>query len=126
MIINKIKILINVFVLPEYNGYQNVISRVHWALRFENNGISSDAFIETFLNIDNIQGFISANQIGNERLLEWVYNKQGGDAFVASLEPFHIEQINYKISCIGQEPYSDGFNFENTQANNLVIPAEVL
>ena len=127
MITNKTKMLKNVFVLPEHNGYQNVISRVHWALRFENEGVTSDAFIETLLDVNNTQNFIPANQVGNELALQWAYDTQGGDAFAAQLEPFHVEQINYKKACAGQVLYSDGFDLPSAQTGTSQgIPTEVL
>lgn len=106
---NITRTLVAVFVYPQYAGRTNVVRRVHWVLKFEDAGIVSNAFVETFLDVDNITNFIPANQIGNDRVLQWAFDAQGGDAFVDSLRQYHAEQINYQKSIAGQQSYTDGF-----------------
>lgn len=107
---NITKQLVRVFVLPQHNGMQNVIRRVHWIITFEQDGYSSVAFAETFLDVDNIQNFIAADQVGTNRLLDWAYEAQGGDAYVAQIQPYHLDQIQYQKNCSDQEEYSNGFD----------------
>lgn len=122
---NITRALVAVFVHPEYAGRQNVVRRVHWVLKFEDAGTVSNAFVETFLDVDNITNFIPANQIGNDRVLQWAFDAQGGDAFVDSLREYHAEQINYKKSIAGQQLYTDGFDIViPTSAPS--VPATVL
>ena len=109
---NVTKKLLQVFVIPEHLGRQNVVRRVQWVLQFELNGVSSDAFVETFLDIQDLQNYIPANEIGNERLLQWAFDAQGGDSFVAQITAHHEEQLQYKLQCAGQEPYTQGFDLE--------------
>lgn len=106
---NISKHLISVFVLPSKGEHQNVICRVVWMLRFEEDGHQSDALVETILPTDNISDFVPANEVGNERVLEWAYNAQGGEALVAELSPYHTDQINYAKLCVGHVPFTDGF-----------------
>ena len=122
---NITRALIAVFVYPEYAGRQNVVRRVHWILKFEDAGIVSNAFVETFLDVDNITNFIPANQIGNDRVLQWAFDAQGGDAFVDSVRPYHEEQINYQKSIAGQQSYTDGFTIV-PPTTSPSVPATVL
>lgn len=108
---NITKHLQSVFTYPQHQGHPNVIRRVRWILRFERDGLTSEAGVETFLNVDAIENFIPANEIGTERILQWAYDAQGGDAFVSQLLAVHEEQLNYKAACAGQEIYSEGFDF---------------
>lgn len=122
---NITKKLIKVFVLPEHGGRQNVVRRVHWIVVFEDDGHSSVAFAETFLDVDALQDFIPANEVGTERVLDWAFQAQGGDAYIAEIQPYHAEQIAYNKMCAGQTEFRDGFEFHRpmTQTN---IPADVL
>jgi len=122
---NVTKNLVKVFVIPEHAGHQNVIRRVLWNIRFEQDGATSDAGVETFLDVDNIQTFIPADQVGNDRLLEWVYAAQGGDAFLAQIQPFHEEQVAYAKQCNALQTYTTGFDFM-TGVTPTTIPAAVL
>lgn len=122
---NVTRLLANVFVIPEHAGRQNVVRRVHWILRFEKNGFHSNAFVETFLDIENLQNYIPANEIGNERVLQWAFDAQGGENFVAQIQPYHDEQIEHQIQCAGQEVYTDGFEVI-TQSPPGHIPSAVV
>lgn len=104
------KHLIQVNVYPEYAGRQNVVRHVMWAIKFERAGFSSTAFVETFLDADNISEFVPANEIGTERLLQWAFEAQGGDAFLAHVQPRNEEEIDLQIAKAGQVPYTDGFD----------------
>lgn len=122
---NMTRALVGVFVYPTYAGRTNVVRRVNWLLRFEDAGFSSDAFVETFLDVDNITNFIPANEIGTERVLQWAFDAQGGDAFVDTLRSYHAEQINYQKALSGQQSYTDGFNFI-VPAPAPTVPSSVL
>ena len=122
---NITKQLNQVFVIPEHNGNQNVIRRVLWCLCFEKDGVVSEAGVETFLDVDNIQNFIPINEVGDDRLLEWVFAAQGGDAFIDFLRPHHEEQLNYAKQCAGLETYSTNFNL-STSVPRTTIPSEIL
>lgn len=106
---NITKQLANVFVVPEQDGKQNVIRRVHWLITFEDGGYESTGFVETFLDVDNSQEFIACTQVGNSRLLEWAYAAQGGDAYLDEILPFHAEQIKLKKLRSGQVSFTAGF-----------------
>jgi hypothetical protein len=106
---NITKTLTAVYVLPEFSGHQNVIRRVVWGIQFEDAGYISEAAVDTILPIDTIEQFIPANQVGNEKALQWAYDAQGGDAFLAQLEPFHADQIQFKKALVGVQPYAEGF-----------------
>jgi hypothetical protein len=116
---NITKKLLQVFVIPDSNGYQNVISRVIWQMSFEEDGCVSDASIETFLPTDNLQNFIPANQVGNDRLLQWAYDIQGGDAFFESIKEYHAQQIVYEKMKVGTQNYFEGFDFAPISSNNV-------
>lgn len=118
---NITKKLLGVFVVPESNGYQDVILRVLWVIEFEDAGFLSVGEIETFLPIDNLQNFIPANQVGNARLLQWVYNEQGGDAFFEQLKAFHTEQIYYQKIRAGTQRYSEGFDVPAAPADAITV-----
>lgn len=122
---NITRALVTVYVYPEYAGRTNVVRRVQWILRFEEDGFSSDAYVETFLSVDDITNFIPANEIGTDRVLQWAFDAQGGDAFVDTLRPYHAEQIAYQKSISGQQSYTDGFDFI-VQTAAPTVPASVL
>lgn len=107
---NITKHLVSVFVLPNKDGLDNVISRVMWIVRFEDGGHRSEAFVETLLDTNNIAGFIPANQVGTERVLGWAFAAQGGDAFISQITPHHLQQIEYLKSIEGQQAFTEGFN----------------
>lgn len=98
-----------VYVIPEHSGQQNVIRRVMWSIKFERGGFSSTAFVETFLDISVLDQFIPANEVGNERVLQWAFDAQGGDDFIASIQSHHEEQIDYAASIAGHVMFFDGF-----------------
>ena len=122
---NTTRFLVNVFVLPEHAGRQNVVRRVRWVIRFEKDGFTSDAGVETFLNVDNIQNFIPVNEIGTQRVLQWAFDAQGGESFVSEIQPYHDEQIAYQIQCAGQQEHTDGFDVV-TQTPLREMPSVVL
>jgi hypothetical protein len=122
---NVFRALNAVFVLPEYSGRANVVRRVHWLLTFEEDGFRSQAFVETFLNVDDITNFIPANEIGTERVLQWAFAAQGGAAFVETIRPYHADQIAYQKQCAGQNSYTDGFDFV-VQSEQTSVPSSVL
>jgi hypothetical protein len=123
---NITRSLHSVFVIPSLSGRENVVSRVHWQLRFEENGLHSDAFVETFLDTSSLNDFMPANEIGNERLLQWAYDAQGGDSFVAQIQPHHEEAIAYQVACAGQIPYSQGFDLVAAPLASNGIPTTTL
>jgi hypothetical protein len=123
---NTSRSLIAVFVTPSLSGHENVVSRVHWQLRFDENGIHSDAFVETFLDTSSLNDFVPANEIGNERLLQWAYDAQGGDLFVAQIQPHHEEVIAHQVACAGQVPYSQGFDLVTIPLSHNPIPTTTL
>lgn len=125
MTISTSKHLVAVHVSPDYAGRQNVVRRVVWALRFSRDGFISDAFVETVLSVDSLENFIPANEIGTERLLQWAFEAQGGNAFVAHLQAYHEEKINDEASIAGQVPFTDGFEFYVSPARSTV-PSTVL
>lgn len=125
MTISTSKLLIAVHVIPEHAGRQNVVRRVMWILRFSREGLNSDAFVETVLDVDSLENFIAANEIGTERLLQWAFEAQGGNAFVAHLQPRHEEQINYAASIAGQVPFTDGFDIY-TPTREMALPTTTL
>ena len=114
--------LVSVFVIPEHEGYRNVVRRVVWAIRFERDGVFSDAHVETFLNVDALEDFIEASQVGNERVLQWAFDQQGGDAFVAGLQSTHERYLDYAKSKAGQVPYTEGFDL-TVQTRGVQVPA---
>jgi hypothetical protein len=122
---NITRALVAVYVYPEFAGRMNVVRRVHWLLKFEQDGFSSDAYVETFLNVDNITNFIPANEIGTDQVLQWAFDTQGGDEFVDTLRPYHAEQIAYQKSISGQQSYTDGFDFI-VQTAAPTVPSSVL
>lgn len=122
---NITKQLTEVFVIPEYNGRQNVIRRVLWQITFEEDGVKSTAGIETFLDIDNIENFVPANEVGNELLLQWVLEIQGGDSFISAIQPYHEEDLTYAKKCAGLETYVSGFEF-STGVSPATLPAVIL
>lgn len=126
MTTNISKHLLQVLVYPEYGGQQNVVRRVHWFVKFERSGFSTNAFVETFLDVDGIPDFIPANQIGTERLLQWAFDAQGGDAFIAQIQPYHEEQLDHAVATAGQVPYTEGFDLFVPTAPNPTVPSTVL
>lgn len=85
----------NVEVIPEKDGFTNVIFRVYWVVT----GTSDDSepIIATMfgvesLNTDNITDFIPFEDITNEQVTSWVTNNIG-DEEVASIK----EDINRQI-----------------------------
>jgi hypothetical protein len=116
---NITKKLLEVFVIPESNGYTDVISRVMWAIDFEEDGFVSSAAIETFLPVDNLQNFIPANQVGNARLLQWVYDVQGADAFLEQIKAHHVEQVFYEKAKAGTQRYFEGFDIPPASSNTV-------
>ena len=114
-----------VFVYPEYAGKANVVCRVHWFLIFEEDSFRSQAFVETFLNVDDITNFIPADKIGTEQVLQWAFDAQGGVVFVETVKPYHMEQIAYQKQCAGQNSYTNGFDFV-VQFEQTSIPSSVL
>jgi hypothetical protein len=122
---NTSRHLVSVFVQPSNGTYENVIARVMWVIRFEEDGFTSDAFVETFLDTGAIVDFIPANQVGNDRVLQWAFDAQGGETFVQSLQVRHGEEIAYKRSIAGHVEYVDGFELMSSQMPRS-IPKVVL
>jgi hypothetical protein len=112
---NTSRHLVSVFVQPSNGAYENVIARVMWVIRFEEDGFTSEAFVETFLDTNTIENFIPANQVGNSQVLQWAFDTQGGEGFVQSIQPRHEQEIAYKRSTAGQVEYVDGFELMSRQ-----------
>lgn len=112
---NTSRHLVSVFVQPSNGTHENVISRVMWVLRFEEGGFTSDALVETFLNTGEITDFIPANQVGNDRVLQWAFDAQGGETFVQAVQAHHEQQIAYKRSISEHVEYVDGFTLVSQQ-----------
>lgn len=123
---NITRVLAAVYVYPEHMGRVNVIRRVDWFLRFEESGVRSDAFIETTLDVGNITNFIPANQVGNDRVLQWAFDAQGGDQFLQMILPHHEDVIGQKKAMMELQGYMDGFSFETPSETQLSVPANVL
>jgi hypothetical protein len=122
---NTSRHLVSVFVQPSNGTYENVIARVMWVIRFEEDGFTSDAFVETFLDTGAIVDFIPANQVGNDRVLQWAFDAQGGETFVESVKARHEQEIAYKRSISGHIEYVDGFELMSSQMPRS-IPKVVL
>lgn len=122
---NITKSLFKVFVLPTHQSHQNVVRRVHWSITFEEDGFTSSGFVETFLDVDNLQSFIPANEVGNERVLQWAFEAQGGEDFVAQISSFHAEQIAYEKMRSGQQEFAEGFELQ-APTSPSGIPSQVL
>jgi hypothetical protein len=122
---NISKHLVSVFVQPSNGAHENVISRVIWVVRFEEGGFTSDALVETFLDTGAIVDFIPANQVGNDRVLQWAFDAQGGETFVESVKARHEQEIAYKRSISGHIEYVDGFELMSSQMPRS-IPKVVL
>jgi hypothetical protein len=116
---NSTKKLLEIFVIPDSNGYKDVIFRVIWAIDFEDGGFVSTAGFETFLPVDNIQNFIPANQVGTARLLQWVYDVQGGDVFLEQIKAFHADRILYEKANAGTQRYFEGFDVPAAPSNTV-------
>jgi hypothetical protein len=129
---NITKVLYNVYVVPNYNGKSNVIQRVRWGIVFEKDGFTSEAGIETTLDISDTGNFISIDNLGNTEVLEWAYQAQGGDGFLSYITPHHEEQVDYAILCAGQVEYTEGFDLQPikvlplSSAPSGTIPATVI
>lgn len=119
---NITRVLAAVYVYPEHMGRVNVIRRVDWFLCFEEGGFRSDAFIETTLDVDNITNFIPANQVGNDRVLQWAFDAQGGEGFVDLIRGHHADEIAQKKAIAQLQSYVDGFSFDLPSA----LPVSVL
>lgn len=122
---NITRTLMAVFVYPEHAGRTNVVRTVHWNIEFEDGGMRSNAFIETNLNVDNLTNFIPANEIGNERVLQWAFDAQGGNAFLDIIRPYHEDQIAQKKELARQQFYTDGFTYAIPPADPT-IPSRIL
>lgn len=85
----------NVEVIPEKDGFTNVISHVHWVLRGKSDDtepIIATMFGVESLDTDNITDFISFEDITNEQVTSWVTNNFG-DEEVASIKEDVDKQI---------------------------------
>lgn len=122
---NITKQLFKVFVLPTYNSQPNVVRRVHWLVTFEEDGFTSTGFVETFINVDNLQDFIPADQIGTERVLQWAFEAQGGQSYIDQIAPYHAEQIAFEKLRAGQQEFTEGFELHSPTVPTS-IPAQIL
>lgn len=88
-----------VYSIPAYNGFKNMISKVRWEIEFERNNFTSLAVIETVLdtdNINNIENFTELEDLTKDQIVEWVLNKEGGDNFISMLKEIHSKALDDK------------------------------
>lgn len=104
-IIRKIEQL---YVYPELNGVQNVIRNVVFSITFTREGISSSGVVDAILDVDDLSHIIPIEQLTDEQILEWAYQKAGGGILLQQLQFFHEEQIDRKLKLQGTVVFIKG------------------
>lgn len=102
------KELIKLEVLPEHNGFENVVRNVHWKMIITDpyhTDISSIGTVETMLDIDEIDSFIDITTLTKTQILDWALEKQGGDTFIDTVMPIHQDNIFRQKQLIGVVEY---------------------
>jgi len=102
------KQLTSVWIFPTVGGFNNVLGRVDWQIRFEREGAVSIAGIETLINTSLLDSasFIDIDAMTSDLALDLAYAAQGGAAFVEHLQPFHEERLDYLIQQNGLIPWT--------------------
>jgi hypothetical protein len=114
-------------VFENKNGYPNVIGLVRWAIHFERESLVSVAGVETMLETNNIQNFTPIEQLTREQVLDMAYTAQGGAGFLATIQPYHEEDLDQQEQRVGLVPYT-GIPVDQAGAYNPpnTIPQQVL
>lgn len=102
------KELTKVEVLPNYNDFENVVRQVHWNITFTDpyhTDITSTGAVVTILDIDEISDFADITELTKSQILDWAYNKQGGQAFIDAILPVHQDDIFRQKQLIGVVEY---------------------
>jgi hypothetical protein len=93
MSISKEFKILSVKAEPHLNDKENVITYIFWAVKFELDGYSNRAIVETMINFDPTSTFIPVENLTKEQILSWAIAKQGGDEFLKQLEYHHTIQL---------------------------------
>ena len=62
----------NIEVYPEKEGFNNVVSTVHWRLRGEEGGVSTEVYGAVSLSLDETAHFIPFEELTEEDVVAWV------------------------------------------------------
>jgi len=100
-------------VYPSLLGYENVVKRVVWNITYtdsEDPEIQLPWYIETVLDTNDLQNFISIQNLTKGQILDWAFNTEGGQAYLDKLRPSvermirsmkaKKETVNYDISIL--------------------------
>jgi hypothetical protein len=89
------RLLFEVGVRPEYDGKSNVVQRVRWGLSFEKDGFIVLSYFETFLTLGDLNPFTPIGNLSKAQVLDWAYQHENGDEFIAKNLPFQEQQLQY-------------------------------
>lgn len=122
-------------VFPKRGGNTNVVGKVDWAVTFTRNSAASTGAGETLLDVDNLQYFISIDEVTEQLAIKWMLEKEGGDAFIERLQKMHEPTLQYQERMAGLVPweFADKIDkidkiddkIEATEPVTLVQPAGV-
>lgn len=86
--------IIEINVLPEFQGKKNVIAQVSWAVIFEDEGFESIARVQTDFSPEAGENpFRAIEDISDEEILNMCYMKEGADGFINMLATSHRAEI---------------------------------
>lgn len=83
-----------VLVLPEYMGYQNVISKVKFSILSTLEDLNWEQVNEVWLDIYDIQEFKAIDNITEEDIKNWVINKHLGPDGFLNVRRGHLQIFN--------------------------------
>jgi hypothetical protein len=92
-------------VFPKRGENTNVVGKVDWAVTFTRNGAASTGAGETLLDVDNLQHFISIDEVTEQLAIKWMLEKEGGDAFIERLQKMHESTLQYQEKMAGLVPW---------------------
>jgi len=100
----------SVSVINEQDSMANIVKRVIWTIRFfdtDHVEIGSEASVETYLDTDALsaESFTPYENVTQTQILQWVFDKQGGQEFLDELlEQYHSETL---VKLIADESYTE-------------------
>lgn len=99
------KRLNQVYVYPDFEGKQNVIKKVVFSIDFKREDCVSTAIVEAILDTTNLQEFVEIDLLTDDQIIQWAFEKEGGDALLQNIQPHHEAHLDYLVLSSGTVEY---------------------
>lgn len=94
-----------IHVFPKRGNLTNVVGKVDWSVTFTKNSATSTGAGETLLDVDNINNFIEIDDVTEQMAIDWMLQKEGGDAFIQRLQKMHEPMLEFQEKMSGLVPW---------------------